>query len=181
MEFLKKIETNKGQVILVNSDTMGIYKKDFNSKSSFQSRVVHEIVNKVYKGSSLMHYENGAPYLLDNPINISISHSRNLFAIYLSLKEAVGVDVETFGKDLIKGRSYFLNKDEIQNEWTNEELYIIWSVKESFFKMKHGDIVDLKNEVTVKKIKNDKVVLFFRNNLFDCNYSINPKYTLSFI
>jgi Phosphopantetheinyl transferase len=50
---------------------------------------------KVYLG----HHENGSPFIQNNPIHISISHTTDFVAIITHPTEDVGIDVECLNRD----------------------------------------------------------------------------------
>ena len=50
---------------------------------------------KVY----LSHHDNGKPYLENNPVNISITHTEKYVAVILHEEEDCGIDVESLDRD----------------------------------------------------------------------------------
>ena len=50
---------------------------------------------KVY----LSHHDNGKPYIENNPINISITHTDRFVAVILHDEEDVGIDIESLDRD----------------------------------------------------------------------------------
>ena len=50
---------------------------------------------KVY----LSHHDNGKPYLENNPVNISITHTEKYVAVILHEEENVGIDIESLDRD----------------------------------------------------------------------------------
>jgi phosphopantetheinyl transferase len=98
----------------------------------------------------LTHHESGAPVLEHKSYKeISISHSQGYFALYLAYEEAVGVDVEE--KRIIHrdGFKYFLNENEIKQSWSDSELLSIWCAKEAYYKLKKGELADLRLDATI--------------------------------
>jgi 4'-phosphopantetheinyl transferase len=160
MNYLKKIKTRTGHIWLMNAVDNDILRGKFKNKIEFERYVVGLIVKDVIGNYSISHLKNGAPILNgDEGSYISISHSKNYFAVYYSKREPVGIDVEIIQKSLFEGAHYFLNEIELCQDWTNDELHIIWGVKEAFFKMKQGKLENLVNAITVDKINQNKIII----------------------
>ena len=64
---------------------------------------------KVY----LSHHDNGKPYLENNPVNISITHTNKYVAVILHEEENVGIDLESLDRDFSAVEKKALSEDEI--------------------------------------------------------------------
>ena len=85
---------------------------------------------KVY----LSHHDNGKPYIENNPINISITHTANYVAVILHDDEDVGIDIESLDRDFSAVEKKALSEDEIEDledDKRNEQLAIYWCAKEA--------------------------------------------------
>lgn len=123
-------------------------------KRSVEQDGVKNKLLQIYPSSILTHKKSGQPTIKNTPYPfISISHSKDLFALYLS-HQPVGVDIQYYKDTLVAGKDYFLNNKELALELTPFDLLLVWSVKEAFYKKKGGAIKDLKNEVTLTHINN---------------------------
>lgn len=89
----------------------------------------------------ILHSDTGAPYLPEDSLCISVSHSHNVYALSLST-EKHGIDVEQWGNKAYKVRKHFLQPDE---EFLMTDLSsilggveraatMLWSAKESAYK-----------------------------------------------
>ena len=88
---------------------------------------------KVY----LSHHDNGKPYIENNPINISITHTEKYVAVILHDEEEVGIDMESLDRDFSAVEKKALSEDEIDDlsdDRRNEQLAIYWCAKEAIFK-----------------------------------------------
>ena len=88
---------------------------------------------KVY----LSHHDNGKPYLENNPVNISITHTEKYVAVILHEEEDCGIDVESLDRDFSAVEKKALSEDEIEDledDKRNEQLAIYWCAKEAIFK-----------------------------------------------
>lgn len=94
---------------------------------------------KVY----LSHHDNGKPYIENNAINISITHTENYVAVMLNDEDEVGIDCESLDRDFSAVEKKALSEDELDNlddEQKNEQLAIYWCAKEAIYKLtsQHG-------------------------------------------
>lgn len=160
MNYFKKIKTRTGRIWLMNAVDNDIFRGNFKNKIEYERYVVDLIVKDVIGNYSISHLKNGAPILNgDEDSYISISHSKNYFAVYYSKGEAVGIDVEIIQRSLFEGGHYFLNENELCQDWTNDELHIIWGVKEALFKMKQGKLENLINYISIDKIIQNQIIV----------------------
>ncbi|MFT7614588.1 MAG: phosphopantetheinyl transferase [Parvicellaceae bacterium] len=158
MNYVQIIETKVGCIWLMNATENNIPKERFKTKVEYERYVIDLIVKDVIGNYSVSHLDNGAPVLNSKEkSHISISHSKDYFSVYYSEVGAVGIDVEVGQRSLIKGRHYFLNERELLKDWTNDELYKIWGIKEVFFKLKQGNMEDLAEAITIDNIVQNKV------------------------
>ena len=81
---------------------------------------------------------DGAPFLPDLPLHISISHTKGYAAVLLQERPAAGIDIEYRSGRVSKIRSRFMNPEEeagIDKEHETEHLLLHWCAKETLFKM----------------------------------------------
>ncbi len=96
--------------------------------------------NKILIGSkitSISYTECGKPYLSEQKLNFSISHSNNYVGCTFSLNSNIGLDIEYMNDiDICEYKSVF-GKDEYSYLMSNQSLYafyLLWTRKESFLK-----------------------------------------------
>ncbi|MBP3774161.1 MAG: 4'-phosphopantetheinyl transferase superfamily protein [Bacteroidaceae bacterium] len=100
------------------------------------------------KGIRLEHYPNGAPYVADEPVRISLSHTRGWVAAAISPDDGVGVDVEICSDRINKVSSHFLTSEEHRElAHVNEadlicKKTVLWCAKETMFKMLGSGVVN---------------------------------------
>ena len=108
--------------------------------------------DKVY----LSHHDNGKPYIENNPINISITHTAKYVAVILHEEENVGIDIESLDRDFSVGEKKALSEDEIEDledDKRNEQLAIYWCAKEAIFKLLSRYNVDFAEQIEVERFR----------------------------
>ena len=108
--------------------------------------------DKVY----LSHHDNGKPYIENNPINISITHTAKYVAVILHEEENVGIDIESLDRDFAVVAKQALSEDEIddlEDEKRNEQLAIYWCAKEAIFKLLSRYNVDFAEQIEVERFR----------------------------
>ncbi len=87
------------------------------------------------------HDEQGKPFLPDEPnARISISHTKNYAALYVSHRREVGVDIEQLSDRILRVKSKFLRERELSliDEMDKVQLLLCWSAKEALYKLIPG-------------------------------------------
>lgn len=104
---------------------------------------------KVY----LSHHDNGKPYIENNAINISITHTEKFVAIILSNDGEVGIDCESMDRDFSAVEKKALSEEEIEtldDDKRNEQLAIFWCAKEAIYKKFSQYDVDFAEQIEVE-------------------------------
>lgn len=153
MPFIKKIEVEKGIIgIWELTDTINslisafqfsdIEKEEF-KKFSLKKRQSEYLASRLLllqllgKKTEIIYHESGRPQIKNSTINISISHSANLVAIFIS-EDSVGIDVEISDRNIDKVVGRFLNPKEL--EWIEQSgnpkflKMLFWCAKEAIYK-----------------------------------------------
>ena len=103
---------------------------------------------KVY----LSHHDNGKPYIENNAINISITHTDQYVAVILNDEDEVGIDCESLNRDFSAVEKKALSDEEIgdlEDEQKNEQLAIYWCAKEAIFKRMSQNRVDFAEQIQI--------------------------------
>lgn len=107
---------------------------------------------KVY----LSHHDNGKPYIENNAVNISITHTDKYVAIILHESEEVGIDCESLDRDFSAVEKKALSEEEIDDlddEKRNEQLAIYWCAKEAVYKKMSQYKVDFAEQIEVESFR----------------------------
>ena len=103
---------------------------------------------KVY----LSHHDNGKPYIENNAINISITHTDQYVAVILNEEDEVGIDCESLNRDFSAVEKKALSDEEIgdlEDEQKNEQLASYWCAKEAIFKLTSQYDVDFAEQIQI--------------------------------
>lgn len=144
--------------------------KNGENKRELEKKEVIESLQKMGFDTTVVYKESGQPYLENYPgLHLSVSHSRGWIAVYISEKP-VGIDIEPENPRILEGTAYFVNEREQGFEGNLNDLHLIWGAKEAFYKLKEGNIPDLKNEVTVLSIEQNELKIEFRGETYAFDY-----------
>ena len=91
---------------------------------------------------NIFHNEDGKP-MLNNGLNISISHTRGYIAIILSETKNVGIDIEYVSDRVEKISSRFMREDESADDIIS--LLVHWCAKETLYKLFSSEHLDFMN------------------------------------
>ena len=91
---------------------------------------------------NIFHNEDGKP-MLNNGLDISISHTRGYIAIILSETKNVGIDIEYVSDRVEKIASRFMREDESADDIMS--LLVHWCAKETLYKLFSSEHLDFMN------------------------------------
>lgn len=155
-------------------------KKEFLSVRLLTERLLHSKPEIEYNTA-------GRPALKNSSLNISITHSNELVAVYLSEKK-IGIDAENLNRNIENIARRFLSEKEMEfakkQENTRTTMTLFWSAKEAVYKcsgetgilfnreirIATGD-VQSNNYFYTKLVKDEKNrwfkcrAIFFKNNV----------------
>lgn len=103
----------------------------------------------------IAHASSGRPFLEENDVLLSISHTKGAYAVSLSGMQH-GIDVETWGDRALRVQSMFVNNEE-QSLLNGNALLttsertatLLWSAKEAVYKCLDIEGLSFKNDITL--------------------------------
>jgi phosphopantetheinyl transferase len=104
------------------------------------------------KETVIAYHDNGAPYLPERDLFISISHTKGYVAVLLLDKPPAGIDIEYRANRILKVRSRFISPEEdsrIDPANETDHLLIYWCAKEALFKMMGQHEVDFAKHIHI--------------------------------
>lgn len=120
-----------------------------------QRLAVRALLNELFEDKVyLSHHDNGKPYIENNPINISITHTDRYVAVILHDEEDVGIDIESLDRDFSAVEKKALSEEEIEDlddGRRNEQLAIYWCAKEAIFKRLSVYNLDFAEQIEVER------------------------------
>lgn len=143
------------------------------NKRAVEKGGIQTLLQKLgYHEMEICYKENGQPYFKGKPESfLSVSHAKGWFAVSVG-SEPVGIDIQTYSSRLKQGQDYFRNGRELPFSEDENALHLIWGAKEAFYKLKEGQIPDLKEEVSVLEIAKDLLMLDFESEIHTLGYKI---------
>lgn len=180
MIFHQHIETNRGEIWVLDASKNGYVKHEGETRQEFEARVLKEIIHATIGECELDHHPNGAPFIKNQQeLYISISHSENWFALHVSKEEPVGIDIELNSQQVEKTKSYFLTESETERLQPNQqELQVCWGIKESVYKCLQGNVGSLKDEVEIVSMRGNEARATFKNQSIQLRFEQLQAYTL---
>jgi phosphopantetheinyl transferase len=130
-----------------------------NVKRQCEFLAVRILLKKMWKDRQIYYTDCGAPYLEGEETYISISHSKRFVSLMHS-KFPCGIDIESIESKALKVAHKFLNDNEkvmIGKEAPAYDATLLWSAKESLYKMLNKDGVDFSTQLLINKIENHNV------------------------
>ncbi len=122
-----------------------------------QRLAVRALLNALFEEKVyLSHHDNGKPYLENNPVNISITHTEKYVAVILHEDDDCGIDIESLDRDFSAVEKKALSEDEIEDleeEKRNEQLAIYWCAKEAIFKLLSRYNVDFAEQIEIERFR----------------------------
>lgn len=104
--------------------------------------------------AEIRHEPNGKPFVSLKNIEISVSHSFNIYAISLS-RQRHGMDIEQWGKKALRVREKFLSQEEepllsaFVTLTREQAATLLWSAKEAVFKAYDYPGLDFKDDINL--------------------------------
>ena len=159
-------------------------KSKFKSNSRIKEWVAVRVLLNYMLGSNteIIYAPNGAPQLKGSNTYISISHTEEYVYIALSDTHKVGIDIERISNKVERVKARFISKNEPGN--TLLKTLLIWSAKESAYKMLQIEGIDFKKDLKVYpfyQTESGCFAMMCMNNIYDVLYSIGNNFVMTLI
>lgn len=142
----------------------------------------------------ILHHSSGKPYLADSPLFFTVSHTKGYVAVGLHPEKEVGIDIEQVSERVRKVTSRFVRHDELteldRHSPTTQlyELLLVWSAKESLFKIMNVSGVDFVEHLQIAPFCLATEGEFSGNEFrtekkgcFNVRYFIHPDFVCTYI
>ncbi len=130
--------------------------KDYHPTKLKELLLIRKILKSILPNHKIL-YKDRAPYLSPNDFEISVTHSFPFAALAIS-KNKVGIDIEPFNEKIKRIQHKFLLEEQsgfIEEKKEVAYLTVIWSLKESLYKIHHSNYWSLKKHYEVKPFSLD--------------------------
>lgn len=141
----------------------------YKSESRRMEYLAVRVLLKEVTGSCarILHMPSGRPYLEDGGMKISISHTKGYVAVGLHPDSDLGIDIEYYSERVAKVSSRFVRDDEmeyisenvpsdaIQDKNFIYRLLLIWSGKETLYKIIDSPEVDFREHLRIYPFRFD--------------------------
>lgn len=130
--------------------------KDYHPTKLKELLLVRKILKSVLPDHKIL-YNERTPYLFPSDFEISITHSFPYAALAIS-KNKIGIDIEPFNPKILRIKHKFLHEEEagfVEKGKETAYLTVIWSLKESLYKIHHSNYWSLKKHYEVKPFRLD--------------------------
>ena len=116
---------------------------------------VRALLNEIFPEKVyLSHHDNGQPFIPNNLVQISISHTQRFVAIITHPELDLGVDIECVNRDFSAVEKKVLSEDEqedLSEKNHNLQLAIYWCAKEAIFKRMAQSGVDFAEQIELDR------------------------------
>ncbi len=130
--------------------------KDYHPVKLKELLLVRKILKSIFPKHQIL-YRNREPYLWPEGYEISVTHSFPFAALAIS-KNKIGIDIEPFNDKILRIKHKFIKEEEttfIEKKKETAYLTVIWSLKESLYKIHHSNYWSLKKHYEVKPFELD--------------------------
>ncbi len=111
---------------------------------------VRQIRNSLLPNESIVKEPSGKPKLLSDEHHISVSHSKTSVCLGVS-SEPIGLDIEEINPRILRVTTKFVNpmEEKFYAIDSEEDLTILWTIKESVYKLCNNKGMSFKNDIIV--------------------------------
>jgi 4'-phosphopantetheinyl transferase len=171
--------------------TVQVFQNERRNRHYLSSRLLFESLLG-YSEFKIIKDSHGKPHLEGGEYDISISHSGDYAVGLLSESGSCGVDIERYQDKIVSIGPRFCNQDELDAIVKGQEvlsMYLIWSIKESLYKLYGRKSVNFKKHLQVGAydVQNraGMVDCWIKKNGTSIRYSVHyqlfDKYVLSWV
>jgi len=179
-EIIEELDYLKQEIFeYLNPDEKKYFEEIKNLKRKKEWLIVRILLKNKLKNYETIFYDlNNKPYLKSG-LQIGISHSQDFVGIILSKNQNVSIDIEKVSDKSQKIKNKFLSKTEIENiinEDLNLTYTLLWSAKETLYKMYGKKELIFNQNIEIKKfnLKSNKIIEGkISTHQFMQNYQIN--------
>ncbi len=178
---VKNLEKLLSRVTL-NAEEIEIYNRIGSPHRKSEWLTSRAIIQKMLGAEVTTTYSKiGAPCLIGSNKRVSISHSGDLVAVYISDEEC-GIDIERCDRDFSRVQNRFLSPEEL-SLLTPEGIAIAWGVKEAAYKLFGRADIEFATMFTIKEmnIAESYATLYYQQREYRFNLIQVDNYNIAYI
>ncbi len=129
----------------------------------------------------ILYNDLGAPYIVDSPLFISVSHSSTHVAVMVSDSKCA-IDIESMDRDFDRVASRYVSPREhgLVDALGEAALPLIWSAKETLYKYAGRDALDMIHDLQIISVDREKSSLIGsitpHTEHITMHYSVNSRH-----
>lgn len=125
----------------------------------------------------------GKPQFANTHFQFSISHSLDKIAIILSPHRTVAIDIESISDKVLRVKNKFLHPNDVSEENNLVILSLIWSAKETIYKLYHDkSLYSFKEQIVITQIDDCHISYqLFDNRVGKVNYVLFDSFVLTWM
>ena len=111
------------------------------------------------------HHLSGKPFLFNLPLHLTVSHTKGYVAVGIHPDKEISIDIEQVAERVRKVTARFVRADELpglEDLAPEKQLYgllLVWSAKESLFKIMNASEVDFLEHLQIEPFRLDSANL----------------------
>ncbi|MDR1918610.1 MAG: 4'-phosphopantetheinyl transferase superfamily protein [Tannerellaceae bacterium] len=151
-----KIEESPDELLsLFTQQTADLLPADMRAEKRKQEWLAVRLLLKELLGEEarIAYRPNGAPYLPERDLHISISHTKGYAAVILNGQSPTGIDIEYLNDRILRVRSRFMGEEEekmIDPQHEVEHSLVCWCAKETLFKLIGQSEIDFRKHILIQ-------------------------------
>ena len=112
------------------------------------------MIQEIYGRSARIGYDTfGKPWLKGMDNFLGITHSGEMVAVILSVKDPVGIDIEKIRARIERVKDKFLSPEELKDLGSMnrlEKLHVLWGAKESLYKIHGRPDIEFQRDILIE-------------------------------
>lgn len=151
-------ETPEIKPIHLNKDELNRFLSIKNQQKRKEFSTTRKLKQLLFGENSIQYNESGSPYIINHNNHLGISHAQKTVCIAQSSKR-IGIDLELISDKAKRVAKKFCNEDEkkIFDINSSFDMSLLWSFKESLYKISDRKELIFLEDLTVEKINHQYV------------------------
>ncbi|MBF45550.1 MAG: hypothetical protein CMD38_04670 [Flavobacteriales bacterium] len=180
-DFLFQKKTKKFQLVIESIDTLckiekSSLKNSIKNKRKKEIKAKEKLIKKLFPDEQLSYSKFGAPQL-SNGNAISLSHSKELFAV-ITAEKVASVDIEPIDKKAFRLKNKFLDNVELNFIKHHETATLLWCAKECLYKLHQRGNINFKQDLKICQLSNNHIECSLINKTYFLKYKKINKHWL---